>query len=72
MSRQGSLSSWVISHQATLRDWTFDNDAVTFDNKLISNTSMTTDLINVRYRSVVFQDVVLENMVSMRELMEIK
>ncbi|OXA56360.1 synaptic vesicle glycoprotein 2B isoform X2 [Folsomia candida] len=59
---QGSLSSWVISHQATLRDWTFDNDAKTFDDNLINNTSMTADLINVRYRNCVFQDVTLENM----------
>lgn len=65
---QGSLSSWVISNQASLRDFTFDKDARTFDGQVIVNTSLTQDLTNIRFINCFFEGVVLENLVSIHNL----
>jgi len=59
----------VIEHQATLRDWTFDKDAKMVDGLVMNNTKILSDTINVRYRNSLFQDVVLEGMVSKLDYM---
>ncbi|CAG7727085.1 unnamed protein product [Allacma fusca] len=57
----GALSSWALSQQATLRDWTFDNKAKFIENESFNHSNISSDLINVRYQYSQFEDVSIQN-----------
>lgn len=62
--RHGSLSSWVISHQASLREWTFDKDAKMYEKQSFNHSTISEDLVNVRYHDSNFEDFSFSNLVN--------
>lgn len=63
-SSHGALSSWVVSHQASLRDWTFDKDAKMYEKLSLNHSVINEDLVNIRYHDSSFEDFSFANMVS--------
>ncbi|CAL8143261.1 unnamed protein product [Orchesella dallaii] len=59
----GAMSSWVISHQASLRDWTFDKDAKMYEKQSLNHSTISLDLVNVRYHDSSFEDFSFSNMI---------
>jgi len=54
----------VISHQASLRDWTFDKDAKMLEKQSLNHSTINDPLVNVRYHDSSFEDFSFSNMVS--------
>jgi hypothetical protein len=61
---QGALTSWVISVQASLRDWSLDKGATFNENLVLLDKNITKDFINVRYRQSIFMNLSIQNVVS--------